>query len=70
MTVSKQKNKVLVKDAIEKIGKKDSRIHQLESENMSKHTKLGETQTKLAGIKSKLESKKGQIKKLHKSAVS
>ena len=68
--MSKEKNKVLVKDALEKIDKKDARIKRLEEENLTKHTKLGQTQTKLAELKSQLESKKEEIKKLHKLAVS
>ncbi len=70
LLVSKEKNKVLVKDALEKIDKKDARIKFLEQENLSKHTKLGQTQTKLVNMKSDLELNKEEMKKLHKLAVS
>ncbi|CAB3992088.1 Hypothetical predicted protein [Paramuricea clavata] len=69
LAVSKEKNKVLVKDALEKIEKKDARIKLLERENLSKHTKLGVTQTKLAKMKSQLELNKGEITKLHQLAA-
>ncbi|XP_028398991.1 E3 ubiquitin-protein ligase BRE1-like [Dendronephthya gigantea] len=68
LKVSKEKNKVLVKDALEKLEKKDIRIKQLEEENYLKHTKLGEKQTKLAEMRSELEGKNTDIKKLHKLA--
>ena len=70
MTISKEKNKVLVKDALEKIDKKDARVKKLEEENLSMFTKLGKTQAKLAELTSQLELKKDEIKKLHKLAVS
>ena len=69
LKVSKEKNKVLVKDALEKIEKKDARIKQLEQENYLKHTKLGEKQTKLSEMRSELETKNDKIKKLYKLAV-
>jgi hypothetical protein len=55
---------------LEKIEKKDAHIKLLERENLSKHTKLGVTQTKLAKMKSQLELNKGEITKLHQLAVS
>ena len=55
---------------MEKIEKKDARIKLLERDNLSKHTKLGVTQTKLAKMKSQLELNKGEITKLHQLAVS
>ena len=70
MTISKEKNKILVKDALEKIDKKDARVKKLEEENLSMFTKLGKTQAKLAELTSQLELKKDEIKKLHKLAVS
>ena len=69
LSVSKEKNKVLVKDAMEKVAAKDARIQQLEQENLAKHTKLGETQAALAKMKSNLESKKDEIEKLHQLAA-
>ena len=55
---------------MEKVEAKDARIHQVEQENLAKHTKLGETQAALAKMKSNLQSKKDEIEKLHQLAVS
>ena len=70
LAVSKEKNKVLVKDALEKIDKKDAEIKRLEEENLSKHTALGRANGQRAEIEKKLELKNEEIKQLHLLAVS
>jgi DNA repair ATPase RecN len=55
---------------MEKVEKRDARIQQLEKEHLEKHTKLGETQSKLAKVQSDLQSSQDEIEKLHQSAVS